>query len=458
MEKINFTEVIKNKHFKTLWTNQILLQLSYNILNFTLLIWVFRLTGSNIAVSALMLATYLPGVLFGIISGIIADRADKRRIVLFTDLTLAMLFLVFLFSKTIFVPLLINTFLVNSLVQFFMPSESSAIPTLVDKKHMFLANSLFSLTLYGSIIVGFTLGGPIYRFFGINTIFLLGAILLTLAYLLSHNLPAIPASISSDQVNHPLDPKTWKWLFNLTIEETKETVAFMRGRISVIAAIGLLSTIQGIIGVLAVVLPSYMERVLRIHATDSSYIVMFPLGLGMVMGAYLVGKFFHNRPRRSLVIPSIIGAGLVFLIIGSLPTFVQLLGSRELPLRVYHLRPFSLVPSLSAMFSASAFLLGLFTVSIVIPSQTVLQENTNDKNRGKIFAVLSVFMTSFAAIPVFLTGILSDIFGVTPVFFSLGIAVLFLGILALYPHLFFEEEHLPFKIREFLGLSHWAKE
>lgn len=458
MEKINFASVVKNKNFKALWTNQILLQLSYNILNFTLIIWVFRLTGSNIAVSALMLATYLPGVLFGIISGIIADRADKRRIVLFTDLALAMLFLLFLFSKTIFIPLLINTFLVNSLVQFFMPSESSAIPSLVDRKHLFLANSLFSLTLYGSIIVGFTLGGPIYRFFGINTIFLLGAILLTLAYLLSHSLPKIPASIPSDQVNHPLDPKTWKWLVNLTVEETKETINFMRGRISVIAAIGLLSTVQGIIGVLAVVLPSYMERVLRVHATDSSYIVMFPLGMGMVLGAYLAGRFFHNRPRRSLVIPAVIGAGIVFLIVGALPTFVRILGTHELPLRVYNLRSFSLVPSLSAMFSAAAFLLGLFTVSIVIPSQTVLQENTNDKNRGKIFAVLSVFMTSFAAIPVFLTGVLSELFGVTPVFFGLGILVLFLGLLASYPNLFFEEEHLPFKVREFLGLSHWAKE
>lgn len=458
MEKPTFSSVVRNKDFKALWTNQILLQLSYNILNFTLLIWVFRLTGSNIAVSVLMLATYLPGVLFGVISGIIADRTDKRKIVLFTDLVLAVLFLTFVFTKTLFLPLLINTFLVNSLVQFFMPSESSSIPLLVDKKQLFQANSLFSLTLYGSLMVGFTLGGPIYRYFGINTIFLVGGILLMIAYLLSHNLPELKASVPSEKLSKPFNLATIRWLYNLTIEETTDTITFLKGRISVFVAIGLMATVQGIIGVLAVILPSYMERVLRIHATDSSYIVMLPLGLGMVLGAYLTGKYFHNRPRRSLVIPSIIGCGIIFLIAGILPNLAYFAGSPELPMRVHGLRNFFITPSLSTMFSLLAFLLGLFTVSIIIPSQTVLQENTTEKNRGKIFAVLSVFMTSFAAIPVLLTGIVSEVFGVTPVFIGLGIIALLLGSLAMYPHWFFEEDYLPYRLREFLGLSHWAKE
>ncbi|MBI2040419.1 hypothetical protein HYT18_05105, partial [Candidatus Microgenomates bacterium] len=51
-KKVSFASVISARGFKYLWINQILLQLAINTLNFSLLIWVYKLTGSNFAVSA----------------------------------------------------------------------------------------------------------------------------------------------------------------------------------------------------------------------------------------------------------------------------------------------------------------------------------------------------------------------------------------------------------------------
>ena len=94
-------------------------------------------------------------------------------------------------------------------------------------------------------------------------------------------------------------------------------------------------------------------------------------------------------------------------------------------------------------------------VSILVSSQTVLQQNTPEADRGKVFSVLGVAMSALSLVPVFLTGILADIFGTTPIFIGLGFLITLVGLFGLKPNLFFKEEDLSYKVREFLGLGHW---
>jgi len=67
-EKPTFASVVRNRGFRFLWLNQILVQLGDNIINFALIIWVFKLTDSTLAVSGLLLAIYLPVIFFGVFS------------------------------------------------------------------------------------------------------------------------------------------------------------------------------------------------------------------------------------------------------------------------------------------------------------------------------------------------------------------------------------------------------
>ena len=180
-EKPTFASVVRNRGFRFLWLNQILVQLGDNIINFALIIWVFKLTDSTLAVSGLLLAIYLPVIFFGVFAGVAVDLADRRKVIIMVDLVLAVIFLMFIFIKSSYPLILINTFIRNSLVQFFMPAESSSIPMLVSKKQLMMANSLFSLTLYSAFMIGFTAGGPVLNAFGINYIFLAGAVLLIIA-------------------------------------------------------------------------------------------------------------------------------------------------------------------------------------------------------------------------------------------------------------------------------------
>ncbi len=445
--KPTFAQVIKNQGFRFLWTNQVLVQLAYNTLNFALIIWVFKLVGSNLAVAALMLAVYLPSVIFGLFAGVVVDRIDRKKIILVIDLGLAISFLFFLFIKASYPLVLINTFLVNSLAQFFMPSESSAMPILVPKRLLFLANSLFTFTLYIAFMVGFTIGGPILNHFGINAIFIFGAGLLFIAFLLAQNLPPITTSYAGKI--------SFKKLLGVAREETKETFRFINSKITVAAAIGLMSAVQGIIGVMAVLMPAYLERVLMIHATDASYFMVLPLGAGMVLGALMLGRLFNKTPRRSLVIPAIVVCGVAFVLFGVAPAIANFFNSSELTSYIIRPRYFFRAPSLSFWFGVMAFLVGISAVSIIIPCQTTLQEATNAKNRGKIFATLSVIMTAFSAVPVVLAGGLADMFGVKPILIGLGAIVFFIGAAVSSPNLFLTEKRVPNRLKEFLGTGHW---
>ncbi len=445
--KPTFYSVYKNRGFKVLWINQVLMQLAINTLNFALILWVFKLTDSNFAVSGLLLAVYLPAFLFGLYAGVLVDRIDRRPLIILLDILLAGAFFLFPFIRHSYPLILLNTFLINTLMQFFIPAEGSSIPLLVKRNGLFVANSLFTFTLYGTFMIGFTMAGPILNNSSISPIFNLGGWLLLLAALLSQSLPSLKTTVRRNGF------KIWE----IVGLETRETFAFIRGKLPVATSIGLLAAVQGVIGMLAVLVPSYMERVLRVHATDASLFLMLPLGLGMISGALIIGQFFHSVPRRLIVIPSVIACGILLFGVGIAPDVARALDATSLPERVRHLRYFLNAPSLASTFAVGAYLLGVATVSIIIPSQTILQEQTNDQNRGKILSVLAVLMNVFAAVPVILAGATADLFGVTPIFLFLGVVVFLIGLLALRPSVIFGEDHLPVHLKEFLGLGHWDK-
>jgi MFS family permease len=119
--------------------------------------------------------------------------------------------------------------------------------------------------------------------------------------------------------------------------------------------------------------------------------------------------------------------------------------------------PFTYQIPLSTILAIGSFFLGMMMVSIVVPSQTVLQENTPEDARGKVFSILGVLMSALTLIPILAVGILADTFGTAPIFIAIGGTIALLGFMAIKPSFYFDREHLPYKLREFLGLGHWEK-
>ena len=208
-----------------------------------------------------------------------------------------------------------------------------------------------------------------------------------------------------------------------------------------------------VIGILAVLTPGFLEKTIQIKATDASYVLVIPLGLGIVIGGLILGKVGEHFVKRKLVSKAILFAGALFFLLGIAPIISPAI--KHFP----HPKPLSFFyqPSLSTILAVGSFLLGMAMVSILVPAQTVLQENTSDGNRGKVFSVLGVAMSGLSIIPVLLSGVLADIFGTNPIFIALGVLIIIVGLFGLKPNLFFNKAELPFRVREFLGLGHWER-
>lgn len=453
-EAPQFSQVIKNRGFINLWLNQILVQLSYNSLNFALIIWVYRLTNSTTAVSALLFTVYLPAVILGLFAGVIVDIADRKKIILAIDFLMCVLLVSLVFFKMYYPAVLIITFLLNALAQFYIPAESSAIPLLVKKEQLLQANSLFFTTLFLSFLIGYGLAGPTIAFYGIDFVFLGAGVLLFIAFLLAGFFPSIVSP--RDKVDNLLlqafkDKKVVEFQEVVRVE-IGETLAMVRGKLPVMFSILILAMVQVVIGVIGVLIPSYLERVIQISATDASYVIIAPLGVGMILGALAIGRIGHKMPKRLLVGRGILMAGILFLLIGVAPLIspaIKHFPKGPKPLSFFH------QPSLSLMLGIGSFLLGSAIVAIMVPTQTVLQENSPKADRGKVFSVLSVAMNGLSLLPVLFAGIAADIFGTTPIFIGLGAVIVLAGLFGLRPNLFVKKEQLSFRVRQFLGLGHW---
>ncbi|MCL5783825.1 MAG: MFS transporter [Patescibacteria group bacterium] len=454
-KEVSVASVIRNRGFLNLWANQILVQLSYNALNFALIIWVFRLTGSNTANAALLFSIYLPAVIFGLFSGVLVDILDRRRIMQMINILLAISFFSLIFLKFNYAAILFIAFFINALGQFYSPAEASAIPLIVRKNQLLTANSMFSTTLYSCFLLGFGLAGPLINHLGIDFVFGFGGLLLLLGFFLSLRFPSIKAAPDADgkKLLDAWQRKDLRLIKEVGGSEIRETIRLIRGKLPVFTSILILSGIQVIIGILAVLMPSFLEKTLQINAADASYVLIIPLGLGIVSGGLVLSRLGYRFVRRRLVGRAIIFSGILLFLVGASPFISPAINhfARPTPL------PFFYQPPLSKVLIVGSFLMGIAMVSILVPSQTVLQENTPKEDRGKVFSVLGVAMSGLSLVPVLLSGILADLFGTAPIFIGLGIIIVLIGSFTLRPSLFLREKQVPQNVKEFLGMGHWEK-
>lgn len=453
-QETSFISVLKNPGFLNLWINQILVQLAYNSLNFTLILWVFQLTNSNTAVSALMLSIYTPAVLFGMIAGVIVDINDRKKIILIINFLLVLCFGSLIFLKQYYLAVLAIAFIVNTMAQFYTPAESSAIPLLVKKDQLLIANSLFSITLFSTFLIGFGLAGPLIALFGINAAFGLQAFLLAVAFCLATFFPSITSRLDeeSKSILAAIKNGHYSILANLTFREIWTTLKLVSKRLPILVSIFILAGVQVMIGIIAVLLPAFLERTIRIQATDASYVMVLPLGLGMITGGLLVGKKGYLWAKRRIVGTAIAVAGVLFLVGGLAPLISPAIDyfPYQRPL------PFFTQPPLALILAIGAYILGICLVSILVPSQTVIQEDSPEEDRGKIFAVLAVCMAAFSLLPVLFVGLVTDLVGTTPIFIMMGSLISFVGVLALKPNIFLSEKRVSENLKNFLGAGHWA--
>ncbi|MCI4370456.1 MAG: MFS transporter, partial [Thermoplasmata archaeon] len=110
---------------------------------------VYHATGSTIDVAYVGLTSFAPGLVIGLAAGVIADRYDRRRLMVAADLVrmglMALLALALsLFGFSLFLVLAVMT-LVFSFTAVFTPASQAILPKLVPVERLEDANGLLAV-------------------------------------------------------------------------------------------------------------------------------------------------------------------------------------------------------------------------------------------------------------------------------------------------------------------------
>ncbi|MBI3384721.1 MFS transporter [Candidatus Gottesmanbacteria bacterium] len=414
-------QVLKIRPFLFLWMGQVASQISVNMMNFVLLLHIAQKTNSNTADAVFILAVTLPAVVFGPLAGVYADRSEKKRVLFVCNLLRAALALVFIISSEELFVLYLLAVLASIVTQFFVPAEAPLIPNLVPKNLLLSANGLFNLTFYAAIVLGFMFAGPAIAAWGVrNTLVLIWLIFLAATIFIG----LLPGSNPLRTLLNLFRTKMARISFtrqntlSLVIKDYQEGITYLRNNPHITEALLLLAMAQVAISTLLALAPGYAATVLRINITDSSLVMVAPAILGMVVGSLGIGFMANKINKNKIINGTILLAGVVL----SLLSFLSR-GKLRTEINFQYIFKIDIVHLAIILF----FFLGILNSFLTVLANTKLQEETEESIRSRIYGFLTAASGIGGALPVLLSGILSDIFGVVKIMFGIGLVILAFG-------------------------------
>ncbi len=394
-----YKKLIYNKSFIGIWVSQITSQLAIHIMNFLLIIHLFEKTNSSIAVSLLWIASALPAILIGPIAAATTDMIDRKNVLVATNLMQSIVILLFVIAHPENLYLYyVLVFLYSIINQFYVPSESAAIPSVVNKSSLANANSMFFISLQSSMIVGFAIAGVLDQFLGFRYSLLLCSALLFSAFISVLSLPRLKVKLKI--------PNSFERAFRKFFDRILEGYSYIKGDKNVLIPLGLLMVFQTILVVVVVSLPAITTDILKLPVKYSGIFVVVPAGIGALLGSLLVPPLLKKGMRKkNLIEKSILALFLTdFVLISA--SYVNMFLTR-----------------ISLVVTVLIFM-GFAYVGILIPSLTFLQEKTEGGLRGRVFGNFWFLSTILTVIPVIFSGTLTDLFGIRIMLVVLGFVIL----------------------------------
>jgi MFS family permease len=406
-DREGFVAVLRRRDFRFLWAAQAASQLADKFLVFTLLIFMYTISGRASLQSALMIAYTLPSVVLSAPAGVYADRHDKRTVMIACNGIRALLILLIPLAQLVpgvkgqAWPLIVIMLVFSSVGQAFAPAEAASIPTLVGRNQITEATSLFMTTVILTLVLGVPAATIAIGFFGNQAPFFIAAALFAIAALAVWR---VRIGLHSARASNAPAPNLFR--------ELREGLAILRANAAL--RLGLYELALALVVVFTVFAlgPVYLVKVLQ-RSDQDTYIVLVPATFGLVAAAAALGQR-TNFPRAVVLVASIFTAGGTLALMGVMPSVLRAVNA------------FSLMTPLSVVL---ALIFGAALGAVLIPAFTVLQERTTPESRGRIFGGIFTVINAAVAVPLLAAGVLADLFGVDRVVAALGV-LLILGAIA----------------------------
>ncbi len=164
-----------SKDFTLVVIGQIISLFGNATLRFALPLYLLNLTGSSALYGTVMACAFIPSIILSPVGGIVADRVNKRNVMVILDFfTAAVILAFFLLMKegNIVVLLTVTLMLLYGIAGAYQPSVQASIPALVEQGNLMAANSIINTISSFASLSGPVLGGILYSAYGIEPVLL----------------------------------------------------------------------------------------------------------------------------------------------------------------------------------------------------------------------------------------------------------------------------------------------
>jgi MFS family permease len=409
-----FRAVLGHTSFRNIWFAQLAAQLADKFLLFSLIILAYKISGGSTPVAITLLTYTVPAVLFAPLAGVIADRYDRKQIMLWANFGRAAVVALIPLAALVpglqndFAHLLLITLVFSAVGQLFGPAEAAVIPTILPRSALITANSMALLTMVMTLVVGGALA-PIVSRIDLYAPYWCALVLLIIGgtLIFASEIPHLQRATEPPVAES-------RNRFHLMMVDLKEGIDALRASRGLLLAFGQVSIAVLVLFMLFALAPAYVSKVIGIAAQDS-YLILGPATAGAILSAVLLGQFVRNIDRARLLAGSLVANGFTLLALAAVPQAMA-----HFPDLAAHNR---------ITAAAFSFLLGAEFGAIMIPAITYLMESTSDEIRGRIFALLYMVINGVTAVPVLVAAALSDTIGTARVIGGLGALLVAGGVL-----------------------------
>lgn len=381
MEK---TTKLFNRDFTLVVIGQIISLFGNAILRFALPFYLLKETGSSTLFGIVTACSFAPMAVLSLAGGVLADRVNKRNIMVGLDFATAALITGFYFSigKVPAVPLFIVVLmLLYGISGTYQPAVQASIPLLLSSDKYMKGNAVINQVNTLANLIGPAVGGVIFQFYGIDPILTASMICFTFS------------AIMEIFIYIPHEKRSWEQgIFTTAKNDLRDSYRFVKNERPVFLSVVLLVCAFNMVlsAVLIVGLPIVITEVLEMSDTLYGF-SQSALSLGGLCGGFLTAVAAERLKLKNLHILLLTCSFCVIVMGGALISGIP-------PIIAY------------GMITAMSFITMGASTLFVVQIYTMVQQQTPTQLVGKIMAALIAVAMCGQPAGQMVYGILFDVF------------------------------------------------
>ena len=390
--------VIQNnqKHNLTfLWSAQTISQAGDAIYQLALLWLVLDITNSTVITGLIAMSAYLPALIFGLYAGVISDRMNRFRLMIFANggqaLTVLIIPLFLWYGHENVWVICGLAFIRSCFNTLFQPALNSFVPMLFASDRLVKINAILATSGQIAWMLGPFFAGILLTMVSLPNLFLVdgGSFLLGICLLLFIKKPNHPDPVE--------DHSHW--------DELKRGLSFLYGQKPIFWMI-IITFINNlfIMGPAIVGLPILVKNTLNGSASDFAF-VEGCMAAGALVGSFIVSKMSRRLPNGFIWATGLVLDGVTY-------SFIYWAESIE-------------------MAMIMIFFHGVGIPLIMVSRTSIVQIHTPNKFHGRLFSVVHLGVVGTTAISAGLVGIITSVISVKLLFFGIGIGAALCGFVGL---------------------------